>query len=117
MAPRETKLRLDDILEAIDGIEAALKNLSYEQFREQWVLRHAAERGVEIISEASRHISDELKAGQPEIPWAEIAGVGNILRHAYSRVNPEIIWNIVQKDFAPLKRAVTQMIEDLNRSG
>src|SRR5438876_11972882 len=48
--------------------------------RKRWLV----ERGIEIISEASRRLSDELKAGHPEIPWSKVAGIGNVLRHSTS---------------------------------
>jgi uncharacterized protein with HEPN domain len=44
--------------------------------RKRWLV----ERGIEIISEASRHLPDELKARHPEIPWPKVAGIGNVLR-------------------------------------
>ncbi len=66
----------------------------------------AAERSLEIISEASRRFDGELKATQPEIPWKDIAGIGNILRHEYFRTDPEIIWATIQEDLPPLYEAV-----------
>jgi uncharacterized protein with HEPN domain len=49
-----------------------------------------------IVSEASRHLADELKARHPEIPWAKVAGIGNVLRHDYENVAAPIMWKLVQ---------------------
>jgi len=53
---------LDEILNAIDGIQAALAGKSLVNFEQDWLLRHGVQRGIEIISEASRHLPASLKA-------------------------------------------------------
>lgn len=114
MAARSVRLRLDDIREAIDGIVATIGGTDFETFRTVWHLRRATERGLEIISEASRSIPEDLKALAPEIPWPEIAAIGNILRHEYQRVEPLIVWNIVERHLAPLSTAVDRLAERLD---
>ena len=66
-------------------------------------MRRAVERGVEIISEASRYIPDELKQQYPHIYWREIAGIGNLLRHEYGRIDDRIMWRVVQRYLPELK--------------
>jgi uncharacterized protein with HEPN domain len=51
----------------------------------------AVERGIEIISEASRHVPDELKLQYRHIYWREIAGIGNLVRHVYGRIDDRIM--------------------------
>lgn len=79
--------------------------------------RRATERGIEIISEASRHVPDGLKAKHASVPWQEIAAIGNILRHEYARIEDEIIWQVTQRYLADLEKAIDDMISDLERSG
>jgi uncharacterized protein with HEPN domain len=55
----------------------------FAQYAGSWQIRRAVERGIEITSEASRHLPDELKAQYPQIYWKEIAAIGNLLRHEY----------------------------------
>jgi uncharacterized protein with HEPN domain len=74
-------------------------------FEADWQKRWLVERGIEIISEASRHLTAEMKTRHPEIPWAKVAGIGNILRHEYERIAPDILWNVVQSELAPLEAA------------
>jgi uncharacterized protein with HEPN domain len=95
------------ILEAIDGIDLAIRGKTLEDFSQNWLLRHGVQRGVEIISEAARRIPSELQATQPQIPWAQIAGIGNVLRHEYHRVSDAVIWNVVREYLPPLKAAVS----------
>ena len=106
---RSVLARLDDIDLTISGIEAALDGVSFDMFSQSWTLQRAVERGLEIISEASRALPPELKAIAPDLPWADIAGIGNVLRHEYQRIEPLIIWNIVEYRFHELKAAMNQI--------
>jgi uncharacterized protein with HEPN domain len=69
--------------------------------RKRWLI----ERGIEIISEASRHLNEDLKARHPEIPWPKVAGMGNILRHEYERIAHDVLWRVVRDDLPPLEKA------------
>ncbi|OYU86762.1 MAG: hypothetical protein CFE29_27495 [Bradyrhizobiaceae bacterium PARB1] len=104
--PRSPLLRIHDMLESIKGIEQAIRGKSYRDYQRSWVLRSALERGIEVISEASRHLGRELKAQHKEVRWKDIAGIGNILRHEYQRVDDRIIWNAVKNELPPLKEAL-----------
>jgi uncharacterized protein with HEPN domain len=68
MGPRSLVPRLTDIVESIERIRAVLKYLSLEDFEADWQKQWLVERGVEIVSEASRHLTEELKGRHPEIP-------------------------------------------------
>ena len=78
----------------------------------------AAERNVERISEASRHIPRSIKAKPPEIAWRKVAGIGN-LRYDCPIVDDSLIWELVVRDLPPLKAAVEQMLGgvDASKSG
>ena len=60
------------ILEAIEGIEAATRGRTFDDFGRDWLLRHGVQRGIEIVSEAARRIPPEILASQPQIPWSQI---------------------------------------------
>lgn len=55
--------------------------------RKRWLVK----RDAEIISEASRHLPDAMKARHPGIPWPKVAGIGNVLRHDYERVAHDVL--------------------------
>lgn len=63
-------------------------------------------RCLEIISEASRHVAAEAKGRHPHLPWKQIAGAGNVYRHAYHAVRPEGVWVTVRTALPPLLAAV-----------
>ena len=92
---------LADIAEAIEGIEAATAGRSFEEFKADWLLRHATQRALEIISEAVRHIPEELLAERPDIPWRQIKGIGNVMRHEYHRVVDDAVWGVVVDNLPP----------------
>jgi uncharacterized protein with HEPN domain len=62
------------------------------------------------FSEASRYIPPELQAQTPLIPRRDVADVGNVIRHAYEKVDAEIIWTAVRKDFGSLEDAVRTIL-------
>ncbi len=67
---------------------------------------YAVTRCLEIISEASRRLPDELKARHPSIAWRDMAGAGNIYRHDYEDVSAQQVWDAVQIDLPPLSVVV-----------
>ena len=118
---RGVRLRLHDILGAIAGIRDTVAGLGFETYVSVWWIKHASERGIEIISEASRHIPEEMKASFPAIPWKQIAGIGNVLRHDYAVVSDRVIWDVIVDHLDPLEAAVRQLLariegEDRSRS-
>lgn len=83
-----------------------IEDLSFEAFAAGVRAIYAVTRRLEIISEASRQLPEELKSRHPGVPWRQIAGAGNIYRHDYEDVLPEILWNSVNEELAGLEKAV-----------
>ena len=104
MAERIVSPRLMDIVQAIDHIRESLMGLSLEDFENSWEKRWLVERGVEIVSEASRRLPDDLKDRNPGIPWPKVAGIGNVIRHEYERVAPDVLWKLVRDDLPTLEK-------------
>jgi uncharacterized protein with HEPN domain len=94
------------MLETIQGIESALAGRTQADYSSDWVLKHAVERGIEIISEASRRLPVSLRDQRPEVNWKQIMGIGNILRHDYDEIVDEIIYEAARKKLAALKVAI-----------
>jgi uncharacterized protein with HEPN domain len=103
MVPPSPVPRLIDIIEAIELIRSEMVGVTLQAFEPNKRKRWLVERGIEIISEASRHLSDELKARHPEIPWPKVAGIGNVLRHEYEHVAHDVLWHVVRDDLPPLE--------------
>jgi uncharacterized protein with HEPN domain len=104
VAERSYLPRLDDIIVAIEHIQSELKDVPLPAFEADGRKRYVVERGVEIISEASRYLPDDLKARHQEIPWPRVASIGNILRHNYEGISASIMWALGRDDLPPLEK-------------
>jgi uncharacterized protein with HEPN domain len=80
-------------------------------FQEDTRTVYAVTRCLEIVSEASRRLPEEIKIRHAAIPWREIAGAGNVYRHDYEDVAAKMIWDTVQLALPPLHAAIVQEIE------
>jgi uncharacterized protein with HEPN domain len=104
MAARSLIPRLFDMVEAIERVRSVMSDMTLEAFEADWGKRWLVERGVEIISEASRHLTADLKARHPEIPWPKVAGIGNVLRHGYESISAPVMWALVRDNLPPLEK-------------
>lgn len=110
---RNDKERLRDINEAIEKIEKYV-SFGYEAFAEDertqvWIIHH-----LQLIGEASNHLSDELTEKYPDIPWADIVGLRNVLVHQYFGIDLRQVWETAELDMPILKANVRKILQDIN---
>ncbi|MDX2224649.1 MAG: HepT-like ribonuclease domain-containing protein [Rhodospirillaceae bacterium] len=110
---KDVTIRLAHMLESIGWIMEDADGLSVDALSTDRRLKQLIERNLEIISEASRHIPPELKARYPEIPWREIAGIGNVLRHNYQDIAPKVMIDLIRHDLPPLNDALEELLAEL----
>jgi uncharacterized protein with HEPN domain len=110
---RSLRLRLNDILRAIDGVTETIEGISFDTFQNVYHMPRTTERCIEIVSEATRHIPDEVKSRYPAVPWPQIAAIGNILRHDYDLVDDHIIWEVATVHFTQLRTVVVNILSEL----
>ncbi|MGB3831647.1 MAG: HepT-like ribonuclease domain-containing protein [Mesorhizobium sp.] len=115
MAQRRIEPVLAEISEALNGIAQATAGKTLDDFRSDWLLRHGVERGIEIISEAARHLPDPLLELAPEIPWKQVRGIGNVLRHEYHKTSDPLVWAVVTESLPQLRRAIDRINASLDR--
>jgi uncharacterized protein with HEPN domain len=96
--PPTVEDRLRDILEAITEIEEMLAGSSLDMFTADKMRRMATERYLEVICEATRRLTDDVKRDGPNIAWQKMIDFGNVLRHAYHATRVDIIWDIIRND-------------------
>lgn len=113
---RDDRERLLDILEAITRIDkyAAQGRAAFdrEELLQVWIVHY-----LQIIGEAARSLSRELKAKRPEIPWAQIVAMRNILVHNYFAADLEEVWSAVERDLPDLKTKIQAMLSEGKGSG
>ncbi len=91
MNSRKVLHRLEHILEAIEAIESYVAGKDFGAYQSDRILHDAVERNFERLCEAAHYIPKELKAEHPEIPWQQVIGLGNVLRHAYEGIDDRTI--------------------------
>jgi uncharacterized protein with HEPN domain len=102
--------RLEDMKRAIVEIHPLLDTVSFDEMQARPATRAAFERFLEILSEASRHVPDGWKADHADLPWRQIADLGNVLRHAYHRTDALALWRVYEIELAPLEQAIDALL-------
>lgn len=103
---------LADILQALERVEE-IGQRGRDAFLGDWLLQDAAIRNFEIVGEAVKRVSGELQAAHPEIPWADLAGLRDVLIHQYFRVDLEIVWALIEQRVAALRGDVARLVASL----
>ncbi|MFP5205652.1 MAG: DUF86 domain-containing protein [Acidobacteriota bacterium] len=101
---------LRDIRDSIRLIEEFVTGLDFERYRRDLKTQAAVERKFLVISEAAVRLGDDAERLCAGVPWSEIRGIGNWLRHAYDRVDPEIVWDTIRIDLPPLAAAIDRAL-------
>jgi len=108
--PRDFRLYLDDILEAIHQIRTYMADLDEETFTTDRKTQDAVIRNLEIIGEAAGNLPEQFPKTAPEIDWRKIKGLRNILIHEYFGINLPILWDVVQNKLNPLEAACRKLV-------
>jgi uncharacterized protein with HEPN domain len=107
---------LNDIRYHIVMAQSFVEGMSHDAFRDDLRTTYAVIRCLEIISEASRRLPEELKARHPSIAWKKMAGAGNIYRHDYEDVATSFVWVVLQDHLPSLRIVIEQELADSGNS-
>ena len=110
---RDDRERLLDIQEAIERIERYTQRgkeaFEQDELVQNWVMSH-----LQIIGEASRALSEDLRVRHSEVPWRAIIGMRNILVHHYFAIDLNVVWAAIQQDLPSLKSALAAMLGEMD---
>jgi len=109
--PRDSKGYLEDILASAAKVRSYVGPMTRDQFAQDGKTVDAVVRNLEIIGEAVKQVPEVVRAKAPEIEWAKIAGLRDILIHAYSRVDLDIIWDVVANKLPEFEAKVGALLE------
>jgi uncharacterized protein with HEPN domain len=107
------KARLRHILDAILELETYLVGVNMDSFLGNSMMRFACIKQMEIIGEASNHLTDEMKTQLSNIEWAQIIGMRNIFVHEYFGIDPELVWDILKNDLPDLKNKIKMLVDSI----
>lgn len=107
----DDKIRLQHIRDAIQEIENYTKNKSFEDFIADSMLFNASIRQLEVIGEAANKLSDYTINHSPNVPWAKIVGLINVIIHNYFGIDDIMIWNVIQYNIPELKQSILFLLE------
>lgn len=108
------KIRLQHILDAILEIESYIVDTDFNDFLNSSMMRFACIKQMEIIGEASNHISDEVKSQFSTIEWGQIIGMRNVFVHEYFGIDTNIVWEIIKSDIPDLKQKVLAVLGSID---
>ena len=109
--PRDYKVYLEDILEAIRKIEQFTASFSSKAFAEDAKTFDAVIRNLEIIGEAVKNVPESVRAKHPQVEWKKIAGLRDMLIHEYFGVDADIVWDVVQNKLPPFKNQIAPLLQ------
>ncbi len=112
--PREYEDYLGDLLDAIEKIKNFIKGLEFEGFKRDDKTKFAVIRGLEIIGEATKHISEAVRIKYPDVPWKEMAGMRDILAHDYFGVEEETVWLTAKEKIPQLKPSIEKILTEMS---
>lgn len=108
------KVRLMHILDSISEIESYLIETDFDTFLNNSMMRFACIKQMEIIGEASNHISNEVKSKFSSVEWTQIVGMRNIFVHEYFGIDASLVWEIIKNDVPELKIKIAEIIKTID---
>lgn len=95
---KEDRIYVLHILTAISDIKEFTEGMNKSDFLENKMAEHAVVRNIEVIGEASKHLSAEFREKHKDVPWKDIIKMRNKVTHFYFGINYNIVWKVVKRD-------------------
>lgn len=106
---RDWRLYVDDMRAACDRIKSYAAGVSREDFGQHGLVYDAIVRNIELLGEAARQVPPDVRNTVPDIEWAKIIALRNILIHGYFGIDDDILWDVVHNRIRPLRAALDRL--------
>lgn len=107
---RDLSLYISDILHAFDLISEFVIGMDFETFSKDDKTKSAVVMQLHIIGEAAKHVSDDLRQKNPDVPWKQLAGMRDRLSHGYFEVDYTIVWKVVESNLPELRPVIQAIL-------
>ncbi len=109
---RDETMYLQDIDQSCRKIMRFTAGMSQQDLISEEKTSDAVVRNLEIVGEAAKHISDDLRARLPNVEWRKAAGLRDMLAHAYFGIDNDILWDVVQNRVPQLAEAIGAFLDE-----
>jgi uncharacterized protein with HEPN domain len=106
---KDDSIYIDHILNSINRILDYISGMDREAFEADLVTQDAVVRQLEVIGEATKRVSKELRSKHPDIPWSDVAGMRDVLIHDYIDVDLGVVWKTASEDIPNLKALILKL--------
>ena len=107
---KEDRLYITNILECIERIKSYIAE-GRDSFLQSRMIQDAVIRNFEVMGEATKRLSQELRSNNSDIPWRQMAGFRDMLIHDYSKIDVGEVWAVIDQDLPMIKPRLVELLE------
>ncbi len=111
---RKIKLYLLDIINSINKIKRYTIGITYDKLVIDDLRFDAIILNLQVIGEAVKNIPQDIRDISPQIEWKKIAGLRDIIAHAYFTIDKEVVWDIIQNKLDDLEEAIAKILSSMD---
>jgi uncharacterized protein with HEPN domain len=112
---RDFQVYIEDIIDALNSIEAYTKGLTYEGFVNDRKTVDAVIRNFEIIGEAAKQVPLSIREEYSKVPWRDMAGMRDKLIHGYFGIQLDVVWKTIIERLPPLRLLLLDALADMKK--